>query len=512
MSVAARLIFAFALVLVACGDDESAAPSEANQGADIRGRADTRPDAAFDSADPDAPDVTDDTDADRSDLADVSDAGDTPPAVELACDDGDDNDDDGLVDCADPDCPGPCELCNDLIDNDGDEAIDCDDTDCSNDDACPEFCGNEVDDDADEAIDCDDSECSGAPRCVEPPVDVDDYEFSSQLGYFYRLQYPPDDAPCCFDYNRDDRPDNNLQVILDLIPGYDAQAGMNYQVNKGNVALMLEWVDMPASLEDGGAANFNLYRVDPVDPEKPFPLFSPQEPEDNVWNDGAGVFRVQRDSFDSRGPRVRFRNGSVESPHPTRENATGLFTTEPATMNLTIPVDEIGLDISVNLHGAQIEMDLTATSSEAGPDTITTVNDDSGRELLGGGRLGGFIRADDLLRFFNENAERCACARPSDEEPPLLEYGERGSATGSMEYQSECRWIPLSPDSPFYTCSDDPDEAVCEFLQEICLAVSAIPLVLDVDSNKNELEDSVSVGLYFDIVGAQLADPPVSEE
>jgi len=58
------------------------------------------------------------------------------------CSDAADNDGDGLVDCADPDCagkPGPggttCEqpaelTCNDLFDNDGDLFFDCDDPDC----------------------------------------------------------------------------------------------------------------------------------------------------------------------------------------------------------------------------------------------------------------------------------------------------------------------------------------------------------------------------------------------
>jgi hypothetical protein len=62
------------------------------------------------------------------------------------CDDGLDNDGDGPIDCADPDCVGqaggPCgELCqqpettcNDFFDNDGDGAVDCADSDCA--DSC----------------------------------------------------------------------------------------------------------------------------------------------------------------------------------------------------------------------------------------------------------------------------------------------------------------------------------------------------------------------------------------
>jgi streptogramin lyase len=51
-----------------------------------------------------------------------------PPPQEI-CDNGIDDDGDGLVDTADPDCQTP-EICNDNIDNDGDGFIDAADTDC----------------------------------------------------------------------------------------------------------------------------------------------------------------------------------------------------------------------------------------------------------------------------------------------------------------------------------------------------------------------------------------------
>ncbi len=65
-----------------------------------------------------------------------------PPAVEAVCDDRQDNDGDGLVDCADADCfDAPIchaggrdertnQACSDFIDNDGDQMVDCEDADC----------------------------------------------------------------------------------------------------------------------------------------------------------------------------------------------------------------------------------------------------------------------------------------------------------------------------------------------------------------------------------------------
>lgn len=121
------------------------------------------------------------------------------------CDNGSDDDDDGLADCDDPDCAEhpQCEApddedCANGIDDDGDGDTDCADTDCVDDpacipeseldctdgadddrdgltdcadpdctDACDEVCDNGVDDDADELVDCLDDECTHASVCIE---------------------------------------------------------------------------------------------------------------------------------------------------------------------------------------------------------------------------------------------------------------------------------------------------------------------------------------------------------
>lgn len=46
------------------------------------------------------------------------------------CNDGVDNDGDGLIDMEDPDCSGATEICNDGVDNDRDGLIDMEDPDC----------------------------------------------------------------------------------------------------------------------------------------------------------------------------------------------------------------------------------------------------------------------------------------------------------------------------------------------------------------------------------------------
>ncbi|WP_373044472.1 hypothetical protein [Vulgatibacter sp.] len=73
--------------------------------------------------------------------------GDDPDDIEfeVACGNGIDEDGDGLLDCADPDCAadalctgggGPIEICDNGFDDDGDGRIDCGDGDCSSDPSC----------------------------------------------------------------------------------------------------------------------------------------------------------------------------------------------------------------------------------------------------------------------------------------------------------------------------------------------------------------------------------------
>jgi hypothetical protein len=95
------------------------------------------------------------------------------------CDDGADNDGDGLPDCADPDCANAdvCgeEICADGIDNDADSRIDCLDPSCRDQLSCQEECTDGIDNDSNGLVDGDDPDCFlPEPPGPRPPVETCD--------------------------------------------------------------------------------------------------------------------------------------------------------------------------------------------------------------------------------------------------------------------------------------------------------------------------------------------------
>ena len=171
---------------------EGSAPGECSD------RADNDGDGLYDCGDPDCAGAPaclgDDDDSSGDDDDDGSGDDDSVTNVEFDCTDGVDDDGDGLVDCADPDCAadpacsgdddtsaGPAEDCTNGVDDDADGDVDCADPDCSCDLNCGGTgsesevgsddlgCADEVDGDCDGLIDCKDQDCEGHTLCPDQP-------------------------------------------------------------------------------------------------------------------------------------------------------------------------------------------------------------------------------------------------------------------------------------------------------------------------------------------------------
>ncbi|MBT3182070.1 MAG: hypothetical protein HN337_06140 [Deltaproteobacteria bacterium] len=97
--------------------------------------------------------------------------------MEMTCDNGLDDEGDGLIDCEDPDCkmmaPNCMESknCNDEIDNDLNGYTDCDDAACEYSMDCmysagETECEDGIDNDMDGDIDCADEDCAHTEKCA----------------------------------------------------------------------------------------------------------------------------------------------------------------------------------------------------------------------------------------------------------------------------------------------------------------------------------------------------------
>jgi hypothetical protein len=119
--------------------------------------------------------------------------------METICDDGDDNDGDGYIDCDDPDCADNMACietnCADSIDDDGDGDTDCADPDCLSDPYCVEFdCNDGFTNDNDDFIDCDDTDCVDANKCEE-------YDCSDGIDNDNDGEKDCYDSECFFDHS-----------------------------------------------------------------------------------------------------------------------------------------------------------------------------------------------------------------------------------------------------------------------------------------------------------------------
>jgi len=143
---------------------------------------DKQPDGAPAETGQPSVDDTDDTDDtndtnDTNDTDDTADSGAAPEPEDEDCRNGEDDDQDGLVDCDDPDCTDdptciPTEDCADGADNDGDGLVDCEDADCIDATACVEACADGVDNDLDGLLDCEDGDCWGVDHCPAGQIQV----------------------------------------------------------------------------------------------------------------------------------------------------------------------------------------------------------------------------------------------------------------------------------------------------------------------------------------------------
>ena len=155
-------------------------------------------------------------------------------APEFDCNDGLDNDENGLTDCDDPACAEaqtclPETNCNDGQDNDADGQADCDDDDCA--ELCIEAgnCDDGIDNDQNGVADCDDDACAALPICLQEICNDDiDNDGDGQTDCNDDECYG--NAPC---KNVGNNCNNAVVINADALPYSATGDTSNYKQNYG---------------------------------------------------------------------------------------------------------------------------------------------------------------------------------------------------------------------------------------------------------------------------------------
>ncbi len=295
---------------------------------------------------------------------------------------------------------------------------------------------------------------------------------------------------CCFtdlDPSNDDPDptiDNNLAALLGVLgtflDGVDINASIQEAVDAGDLALVLEHVNVPDSVNTGGQATdatVNLY------------LATADE----------GDTAADRASGDGT-----FTLGEATATFDDVTVGEGQFAAGPDTFPLTIPLGALGgSDLGIE------ELDLTVTDARIEGEIVECNNGvcsvdplvsvDGEDVQVGGMKLGGAVGADQIVTLINDLVADCSCISADLATEPMILGGEDADA---QSYVLECN---SAVDTSSANCGDE-DGAICGGLGgnigTVCSALGVVGNLIDVDIDGNGINDGISLGIRLSLVGA----------
>lgn len=450
-----------------------------------------------------------------------------------------------------------------------------------------------------------DQECIGG-GCVDPVDDIDAYLEETATrpnSYFWNIQLPSQFTPperCCFDYTGDGRPDDALGGLLGLLATFMDPGEGEEPLNipeliteafyDGTITLVVDHTMFPEDLSDGEAHFAMFLGSNDVDDDG-----APDDTYDERVG-GLGEYLVDDASFGDYGSQIQFNLGTFEAADSSKSAADpdGTIYAGPAPFILTIPIPQFMEEpITLELEAAQIIADVTleetgifTTDDFTDPvepitdpactrtggcpiGTFCDPSDNTCREVVNNGRLGGVLPAPQLLELLNEQVLFCDCAGvvSAADDPNFAEActafdcvctddalcGAPGAcdATDSVDYctaagcaadvdgdgsadtgcdQTTCDYnddgVPDACNVLTWevnttlgilevSCSDnvgdeapacgDDDGPLCGYIGVACGAMGLIGNVLDVDLDNDGVRESLSAGLRFGWSGADIS-------
>ena len=276
----------------------------------------------------------------------------------------------------------------------------------------------------DSNVDCTSpDECIGG-ACVPPVPDPNAYVTDAMTrwsSYVWAVQFPalfePNPELCCADYTGDGVVDDGFGTLLGAmisIPGisFDPVTMVNSALETGELVKAFDWRELAPAL-DAGDVQLSIF--------------------DGLWTDattyadrilGLGHTAFRRSSFGPFGALDQLNAGTV---------ASGLVEVTGNQFTLTLPWLFAGGDM-VSVHLLEPRLEAPVSFGEPLQDSglgLSTVDEDRGPshtpQIVGGGKLGGVITADEILTHMDNFYRQCACAGV-DPDMPVLEWEENSTS------------------------------------------------------------------------------------
>jgi len=334
-------------------------------------------------------------------------------------------------------------------------------------------------------------ECIGG-ACVPPVPDPDAYVTEAMTrwsSYVWAVQFPstfePTPERCCFDYTGDGVADDGFGSVLGLIGiigSYDPVSLVNSALESGELVKVFDWRELAPDMVSGDVQ---------------LSVFDGQWTDSTAYADrilGTGHTAFRPSSFGPFGALDQLNTGMV---------TTGWVEVAGNQFSLTLPVFFTGSDLkSVHLYDPKMEspvnfgepplnacLGLCSVDIDRGPNHTP--------RIVGGGRLGGVITANEVLTHMDNFYRQCACASVNPD-LPVIEW-EENVTTVSFDI-----WCTSNTGNPFLCDPDDP----CYDLDNVCGFVGLVSNTLDVDLDETDINESWSIGLRLRFAGTTLDPMP----
>lgn len=303
---------------------------------------------------------------------------------------------------------------------------------------------------------CDLPEAERPERCEQTGTDTE-FGPASRVTTFY-VNGEEGDEDCCFDLNGDDQPDNALGILNSL---GDVNGSIADSITSGSLVLMFEHAGL-TEIPSNAPYTLNVWLGESFE--------GPTVP-DTLTIDPTSV---DQGSY----PQASLANANIED---------GVLTAGPGIIDVTIALEGL-LDAPLSLRISKAQIEGTVDSSSSIEDGIVIKDENA---ALTGGKLGGAIRVDDLVKALNGyTASSCECYGLDGDD--LVTYSGPGTLS--------CVDLP-EPGEGGYTCEED---STCASVVGVCEQLSVLDLLVDVDTDGDGTDDALSIGVRLDAEATQI--------